>query len=43
MISAPPGGAKTLKEFIDNARSSTAQFGTAGAGSASYIVTQYFL
>jgi hypothetical protein len=25
-----------------NARSSTAQFGTAGAGSASYIVTQYF-
>lgn len=43
MISAPPSGAKTLKEFIDNARSSTAQFGTAGAGSASYIVTQYFL
>jgi tripartite-type tricarboxylate transporter receptor subunit TctC len=42
MISAPPTGAKTLKEFIDNARSSTAQFGTAGAGSASYIVTQYF-
>ena len=42
MISAPPAGAKTLKEFIDNARSSTAQFGTAGAGSASYIVTQYF-
>jgi tripartite-type tricarboxylate transporter receptor subunit TctC len=42
MISAPPDGAKTLKEFIDNARSSTAQFGTAGAGSASYIVTQYF-
>ena len=42
MISAPPGGAKTLKEFIDNARASTAQFGTAGAGSASYIVTQYF-
>jgi tripartite-type tricarboxylate transporter receptor subunit TctC len=42
MISAPPGGAKTLKEFVDNARSSTAQFGTAGAGSASYIVTQYF-
>lgn len=42
MISAPPGGAKTLKEFIDNARSSTAQFGTAGAGSASYIVTKYF-
>ena len=42
MISAPPSGAKTLKEFVDNARSSTAQFGTAGAGSASYIVTQYF-
>ena len=42
MISAPPSGAKTLKEFIDNASSSTAQFGTAGAGSASYIVTQYF-
>ena len=42
MISAPPSGAKTLKEFVDNARPSTAQFGTAGAGSASYIVTQYF-
>src|SRR4029078_8870391 len=42
MISAPPGGAKPLEEFIDNARASTAQFGTAGAGSASYIVTQYF-
>jgi len=42
MISAPSSGAKTLKEFVDNARSSTAQFGTAGAGSASYIVTQYF-
>ena len=43
MISAPPSGAKTLKEFVDNARSSTAQFGTAGAGSASYIVTTVLL
>lgn len=43
LISAPADGAKTLKEYLDNARSSTAQFGTAGAGSASYIVTQYFL
>jgi len=42
MISTHPSGPKTLKEYIDNARSSTAQFGTAGAGSASYIVTQYF-
>ena len=42
MISAPVGGAKTLKEFIDNSRSTSAQFGTAGAGSASYITTQYF-
>ena len=42
MISAPVGGAKTLKEFIDSSRSTSAQFGTAGAGSASYITTQYF-
>jgi len=42
MISAPLDGAKTLKEFIDNSRSASAQFGTAGAGSASYITTQYF-
>ncbi len=42
MISAPVAGAKTLKEFIDSSRSTSAQFGTAGAGSASYITTQYF-
>jgi tripartite-type tricarboxylate transporter receptor subunit TctC len=42
MISAPAAGAKTLKEFLDNARATSAQFATAGAGSASYIVTQYF-
>jgi tripartite-type tricarboxylate transporter receptor subunit TctC len=42
MISAPLEGAKTLKEFIENSRSTSAQFGTAGAGSASYITTQYF-
>ncbi|MDB5599055.1 MAG: hypothetical protein JWN71_1099 [Xanthobacteraceae bacterium] len=42
MISAHPSGPKTLKEFVDNARGTSAQFGTAGAGSASYIVTQYF-
>ncbi len=42
MISTHPSGPKTLKEFIDAARGSTAQFGTAGAGSASYITTQYF-
>lgn len=42
MLSAPASGAKTLKEFVDKARTSTAQFGTAGAGSASFIVTQYF-
>lgn len=42
MISAPTAGAKTLKEFLDNARGTSAQFATAGVGSASYIVTQYF-
>lgn len=42
MISGHPSGPKTLKEFVDKARTSSAQFGTAGAGSASYIVTQYF-
>jgi tripartite-type tricarboxylate transporter receptor subunit TctC len=42
MISTHPSGPKTLKEFVDNARTTSAQFGTAGAGSASYIVTQYF-
>src|SRR5262245_17092856 len=42
LISGARSGAKALKEFLANARPSTAQFGTAGAGSASYIVTQYF-
>lgn len=43
MISAPAEGAKSLKEYLDNARAHGAQYGTAGAGSASYIVTQYFM
>jgi tripartite-type tricarboxylate transporter receptor subunit TctC len=43
MITAPAAGAKSLKEYLDNARVNGAQFGTAGAGSASYIVTQYFM
>jgi tripartite-type tricarboxylate transporter receptor subunit TctC len=42
IIAAPASGAKSLQEFIDQAKSSTAQFGTAGAGSASFIVAQYF-
>jgi tripartite-type tricarboxylate transporter receptor subunit TctC len=42
MISTHPSGPKTIKEFVDNSRTTSAQFGTAGAGSASYIVTQYF-
>jgi tripartite-type tricarboxylate transporter receptor subunit TctC len=42
MISTHPNNAKTLKEFIDGAKGATVQFGTAGAGSASYITTQYF-
>ena len=33
MISAPPSGAKTLKEFVDNARPSTAQPSTSSKGS----------
>jgi tripartite-type tricarboxylate transporter receptor subunit TctC len=43
MISAPAEGAKSLKEYLDNARANGAEYGTAGAGSASYIVTQYFM
>ena len=42
LISTHPSGPKTLKEFIDNSRSTSAQFGTAGAGSASFITTEYF-
>jgi tripartite-type tricarboxylate transporter receptor subunit TctC len=43
MIAAPAAGAKSLKEYLDNGRASGVQYGTAGAGSASYIVTQYFM
>ena len=43
LISTHPSGPKTLKEFVDSSRSTSAQFATAGAGSASYITTQYFL
>lgn len=42
LIAAPASGAKSLKEFIEQSKNSSAQFGTAGAGSASYIVAQYF-
>lgn len=42
LLSASIDGPKTLKEAVDGARTAPAQFGTAGAGSASYIVTQYF-
>lgn len=42
VIATPAAGAKTLKEFIEQSKGSSAQFGTAGAGSASFIVAQYF-
>ncbi|ARP99611.1 Bug family tripartite tricarboxylate transporter substrate binding protein [Pseudorhodoplanes sinuspersici] len=42
MISTHPANAKTLKEFLDSARSTSAQFGTAGTGSMSHIAIQYF-
>jgi len=42
IIAAPASGAKSLQDFIDQSKSSGAQFGTAGAGSASFIVAQYF-
>lgn len=42
IIATHVSGAKTLKEFVEVSKSSSAQFGTAGAGSASYIVAQYF-
>lgn len=34
---AKPGGAKTLKEFIEQARASGANFGSAGAGTGSHL------
>jgi tripartite-type tricarboxylate transporter receptor subunit TctC len=42
IIAAPASGAKSLQDFIDRSKHSSAQFGTAGAGSASFIVAQYF-
>lgn len=37
-----PNGAKTLKEMVEGAKTKPVNYGTAGAGSASYIVTEYF-
>lgn len=42
IVAAPASGAKSLREFIDQSKNASAQFGTAGAGSASFIVAQYF-
>lgn len=42
MISTHPSNAKTLKEMLDTARSTSIQFGTAGTGSMSHIAIQYF-
>jgi tripartite-type tricarboxylate transporter receptor subunit TctC len=42
IIVSHPDGAKTLKEMLQGVKTKPINYGTAGAGSASYIVTEYF-
>jgi tripartite-type tricarboxylate transporter receptor subunit TctC len=42
IIVSHPDGPKTLKEMLEAAKTKPVNYGTAGAGSASYIVTEYF-
>jgi tripartite-type tricarboxylate transporter receptor subunit TctC len=42
IIVTHPNGPKSLKEMLDGATAKAVNYGTAGAGSASYIVTEYF-
>jgi tripartite-type tricarboxylate transporter receptor subunit TctC len=42
VLVAPASGATSLNEIVQKSRQTSVNFGTAGAGSASYIVTEYF-
>jgi tripartite-type tricarboxylate transporter receptor subunit TctC len=42
IIVTHPNGPKSLKEMLESAKVKPVNYGTAGAGSASYIVTEYF-
>jgi tripartite-type tricarboxylate transporter receptor subunit TctC len=42
IIVSHPDGAKTLQDMLAGAKTRPVNYGTAGAGSASYIVTEYF-
>lgn len=42
VLVAPPNGFASLKDVVQKSKSVPVNFGTAGAGSASYIVTEYF-
>jgi tripartite-type tricarboxylate transporter receptor subunit TctC len=42
VLVAPPNGFASLKDVVQKSKSAPVNFGTAGAGSASYIVTEYF-
>src|SRR3954464_10679897 len=42
IIVSHPNGAKTLQDMLAGAKTRPMNYGTAGAGSASYIVTEYF-
>lgn len=37
-----PSGPKTLKDVLDGTKTKPVNFGTGGAGTASYVVTEYF-
>ena len=42
VLVAPRNGFASLKDVVQKSKSAPVNFGTAGAGSASYIVTEYF-
>jgi tripartite-type tricarboxylate transporter receptor subunit TctC len=42
IIVTHPNGPKSLQEMLESAKVKPVNYGTAGAGSASYIVTEYF-
>ena len=42
VLVAPAKGASSLSEVVQKSKQTSVNFGTAGAGSASYIVTEYF-
>ena len=42
VLVTPPNGFASLKDVVQKSKTTPVNFGTAGAGSASYIVTEYF-